>query len=119
MYQQEYNQNYGQHGSHNQYDGHHGGHNSNLAENNSYAPRIVLDDYNSDLNFVVEPGGVTGSSLHQDGFEYMWAGARATHGVRTGKVKRLIYLERYICVCRIPIKIIAGNSVDFCYFENS
>lgn len=98
MYQQEYNQNYGQHGSHNQYDGHHGGHNSNLAENNSYAPRIVLDDYNSDLNFVVEPGGVTGSSLHQDGFEYMWAGARATHGVRTGKVKRLIYLERYIYV---------------------
>ena len=50
-------------------------------------PCIVLDDYNSDLNFVIEPDGVTGSSLHKDGFEYMWAGARATHGIRTGKVR--------------------------------
>lgn len=52
----------------------------------SHAPGIVLDDYNSDLNFVIESDGVTGSSLHNDGFEYMWAGARATHGVKTGKV---------------------------------
>ena len=49
--------------------------------------RITLDDYNSDLNFVIGPDGVTGSSLHKDGFEYLWAGARATHGVWKGKVR--------------------------------
>lgn len=89
MYQPEYNQNYGQHGSYNQFHGQYAGNNSDRAGHNSYAspsPRIVLDDYNSDLNFVIEPDGATGSSLHKDGFEYMWAGARATHGVRTGKV---------------------------------
>ncbi|PFX28039.1 heterogeneous nuclear ribonucleoprotein U-like protein 1 [Stylophora pistillata] len=82
MYQREYNQSYGQDGSYNQYHGNYGGYNSYAPP----SPRIVLDDYNSDLNFVVDPGGVTGSSLHENGFEYMWAGARATHGVRAGKV---------------------------------
>ena len=47
---------------------------------------VFLDDYNSDLNFVIEPDGVSGSSMHKNGFEYIWAGARATHGVSTGKV---------------------------------
>lgn len=47
---------------------------------------VFLDDYNSDLNFVIESGGVTGSSLHKNGFEYIWAAARATHGVSSGKV---------------------------------
>ena len=56
--------------------------------------RITLDDYNSDLNFVIEHDGVTGSSLHSDGFEYLWAGARATHGVSKGKVRK-------ICDCNV------------------
>ena len=47
---------------------------------------VILDDYNSDLNFVIQPDGVTGASLHQNGFEYIWGGARGTHGVRSGKV---------------------------------
>lgn len=47
---------------------------------------VFLDDYNSDLNFVVESDGVSGSSLHKNGFEYIWAGARATHGISKGKV---------------------------------
>ncbi|KAK3731058.1 hypothetical protein QZH41_019217 [Actinostola sp. cb2023] len=46
---------------------------------------IVLDDYNSDLNFAIESDGFTASSLHTDGFEYLWAGARATYGVASGK----------------------------------
>ena len=89
MYRQEYNQNYGQHESYGQYHGQYAGYNTDSAAPGSYGsqPRIVLDDYNSDLNFVIEPDGVTGSSLHKDGFEYMWAGARATHGIRTGKVR--------------------------------
>lgn len=89
MYQQQYNQNYGQQGSYSQYHGQYAGYSSHSTGSDSYgaSPVIVLDEYNSDLNFVIEPDGVTGSSLHKDGFEYMWAGARATHGVRTGKVK--------------------------------
>ena len=47
---------------------------------------VFLDDYNSDLNFVIESDGVSGSPMHKNGFEYIWAGARATHGVSTGKV---------------------------------
>lgn len=87
MYQQGYNQNYNQYGSY----GHHDGLNTGYVSGRqpyvaSADPRIVLDDYNSDLNFVIEPDGLTGSSLHKDGFEYMWAGARATHGVKSGKV---------------------------------
>ena len=61
---------------------------------------IVLDEYNSDLNFVVESDGVTGSSLHKNGFEYIWAGARATHGVSRGKV--LCYKYNYIKLCYKP-----------------
>ncbi len=49
-------------------------------------PGVFLDDYNSDLNFVIDSDGVSGSSLHKNGFEYIWAGARATHGVSRGKV---------------------------------
>ena len=86
MYRQEYNQNYGQHESYGQYAGYN---TDSAAPSSSHGsePRIVLDDYNSDLNFVIAPDGVTGSSLHKNGFEYMWAGARATHGIRTGKVR--------------------------------
>ena len=53
---------------------------------NSAGTRVLLDHHNCDLNFVIEPDGLTGSTLHKNGFEYLWAGARATHGVRTGKV---------------------------------
>ena len=89
MYRQEYSQNYGQPESYGQYHGQYTSYNTDSAAPSSYGsqPRIVLDEYNSDLNFVIEPDGVTGSSLHKDGFEYMWAGARATHGIRTGKVR--------------------------------
>ena len=92
MYQQGYNQSYDQRGSYSQYGSQYAGFDSRGPSYDvSSAPRIVLDEYNSDLNFVIEPDGVTGSSLHKDGFEYMWAGARATHGVRSGKVKLRFY----------------------------
>ena len=89
MYRQECNEKYGRHESYSECHGQYAGYNTDSAAPSSYGsqPRIVLDDYNSDLNFVIESDGVTGSSLHKDGFEYMWAGARATHGIRTGKVR--------------------------------
>ncbi|XP_068727189.1 heterogeneous nuclear ribonucleoprotein U-like protein 1 [Montipora capricornis] len=88
MYQQAYSQGYNQFGSYSQYESQNAGFDSRERSYGSDAsgPRVVLDDYNCDLNFVIESDGVTGSSLHKDGFEYMWAGARATHGVKAGKV---------------------------------
>lgn len=52
----------------------------------TFGERVCLDDYNSDINFVIESDGVSGSSLHRNGFEYIWAGGRATRGVSSGKV---------------------------------
>ena len=60
-------------------------HNQKTNEQPS-AQRIILDEFNSDLNFNISSDGVTGASSHQNGFEYMWAGCRATHGIREGKV---------------------------------
>ncbi|XP_077995530.1 heterogeneous nuclear ribonucleoprotein U-like protein 1 [Glandiceps talaboti] len=48
--------------------------------------RITLDDNNSDLHLTIGPDGVSGWDMHDKGFEYMWAGGRATHGVNNGKV---------------------------------
>ena len=50
------------------------------------AEQVYLDAYNCDINFVIESDGVSGSSLHKNGFEYIWAGGRATRGVSRGKV---------------------------------
>ena len=93
MHQQGYSQSYNQYGSYGQYDSQQAGSDSRGPSCDYSLSRIVLDDYNSDLNFVIEADGVTGSSLYKDGFEYMWAGARATHGVRTGKVKILFIAD--------------------------
>lgn len=89
MYRQPYSENFNQYRSQVPYENQNidfDGKGNVYGRDVSHAPGIALDDYNSDLNFVIESDGVTGSSLHNDGFEYMWAGARATHGVKTGKV---------------------------------
>ena len=94
MYQKAHGQGYNQFGSDRQCESQNAsfdsGGRSSYGSDASQGPRVVLDDYNCDLNFVIESDGVTGSSLHKDGFEYMWAGARATHGVKTGKVLQLV-----------------------------
>lgn len=50
-------------------------------------PRVVLDEYNSDLHFCVQPSGLIGASRSGcPGFAHMWAGARGSHGALGGKV---------------------------------
>ena len=111
MYQQGYNQSYDQYGSYGQYRSQYSGFDSRSGgtyvspppkPQGPAAPRVVLDEYNSDLNFVIEDDGVTGSSLHKDGFEFMWGGARATHGVRSGKVKTYQLQDIFSVVSRYP-----------------
>ena len=48
--------------------------------------KIELDGYNCDLHFNSDESGLVGWTLHTDGFEFLWGGARATHGVKKGKV---------------------------------
>ncbi|XP_031549505.1 heterogeneous nuclear ribonucleoprotein U-like protein 1 [Actinia tenebrosa] len=103
-----------------QYNGQHGGHGYRPPYVNSgFSCRpIVLDDYNSDLNFVVGADGLTGSCLHQDGFEYLWAGARATHGVSSGKVCFEVVVGEKLPVNmpeteRTPHVVRIGWSTDF------
>lgn len=50
------------------------------------AVRVTLDEYNCDLHFNMDDSGLTGWTLHTGGFEFLWGGARGTHGVKKGKV---------------------------------
>jgi len=47
---------------------------------------IKLDEYNCDLHFNTDESGLEGWTLHKDGFECLWGGGRATHGIKRGKV---------------------------------
>ncbi|XP_046400742.1 heterogeneous nuclear ribonucleoprotein U-like protein 1 isoform X2 [Ischnura elegans] len=49
---------------------------------------VLLDWYDSDLHLIIskEKGFVAATPLHDEGFAYVWAGARASHGVTGGKV---------------------------------
>lgn len=48
---------------------------------------VVLSWYDSDLNLVIRKEDfLSATAMHSDGFGYVWAGARATYGFRTGKV---------------------------------
>ncbi|KAG8231801.1 hypothetical protein J437_LFUL012077 [Ladona fulva] len=49
---------------------------------------VLLGWYDSDLNLVIskEKGFLSATPMHHEGFAYVWAGARASHGVTSGKV---------------------------------
>ena len=55
------------------------------------ALRIELDKYNCDLHFDYDETGLVGWTLHNDGFECLWGGGRATYGVKRGKVWECIF----------------------------
>ena len=40
----------------------------------------------SDLYFKISPDGLTGSVITDEGFTYIWAGAKTTWGANKGKV---------------------------------
>ena len=47
---------------------------------------IELDRLNSELHLVIESDGFTAGNMTGEGFQFMWGGVRATHGVKKGKV---------------------------------
>jgi len=47
---------------------------------------VVMDKYNSSLNMKLHQNRVTLQTLTLESFAFLWASARATYGVKTGKV---------------------------------
>ncbi|XP_011314429.1 heterogeneous nuclear ribonucleoprotein U-like protein 1 [Fopius arisanus] len=49
--------------------------------------RVLLSWYDSDLNLVIDRSSfLSATPMHNDGFGYVWAGARASFGFTSGKV---------------------------------
>jgi hypothetical protein len=47
---------------------------------------FILHSDNSDLSLVITESGFKAQPLTADGFAFMWTGAKATYGVKSGKV---------------------------------
>jgi len=45
---------------------------------------VTLDKWDSHLDCAISDDGLETTCLHKDGFQYMWKGVRATHGVTSG-----------------------------------
>ena len=52
---------------------------------------VLLDKFNCDLFVTVSEDGYTAYDLGEKGFQHLWGGIRATHGVNYGKVKMLFF----------------------------
>merc|ERR1711962_662312 len=51
--------------------------------------QVVIDPYVCDLNFVVTENGTSGHTLAKNGFNYLWAGAKANKGAKGDKIGKV------------------------------
>lgn len=73
-----------------------------LSHLDYYFHFIMIFVDNCDLAFIIQSNGLGGYPLTEGGFAYMWAGAKATVGVKSGKycfeckVHYVSYLHSYL-----------------------
>ncbi|XP_035205798.1 uncharacterized protein LOC118180854 [Stegodyphus dumicola] len=63
---------------------------------------VTLDTYNSDLNLVIDASKYSAHPLTNEGFAFMWAGARATHGSSKGKFCFEMKVLQHLDVSHLP-----------------
>lgn len=76
---------------------------SNAEDIKVEAPTVALDPLDCSLNFLLSSDNMTGCSIANGGFQYMWAGARATLGALLGK---------YYFKCNIVREITPTNQIQ-------
>ncbi|CAH1261467.1 HNRNPU [Branchiostoma lanceolatum] len=80
---------------------------------------VTLDKYNSDLHFKISRDGLKGYPLNVEGFAFLWAGARATWGVKAGKACFEVKITEDLDVKHLPtdepdpVVSRVGWSIDF------
>ncbi|GFT93361.1 heterogeneous nuclear ribonucleoprotein U-like protein 1 [Nephila pilipes] len=63
---------------------------------------VKLDTYNSDLNLIIDASCYSATPMVCEGFAFMWAGARATHGATTGKFCFEVKIGEHLDVSHLP-----------------
>uniref|UniRef100_A0A8C0VAH9 Heterogeneous nuclear ribonucleoprotein U like 1 n=1 Tax=Cyanistes caeruleus TaxID=156563 RepID=A0A8C0VAH9_CYACU len=75
---------------------------------------VAVDTYNCDLHFKVARDRYGGHPLTIEGFAYLWSGARATYGVRQGRVMEEISVQHLPSSEPDPHVVRVGWSLDSC-----
>ncbi|XP_053729391.1 heterogeneous nuclear ribonucleoprotein U-like protein 1 [Synchiropus splendidus] len=81
---------------------------------------VTIDTYNCDLHFKVSRNRYSGYPLTIEGFAYLWAGARASHGVTKGRVCYEMKINEEINVKHLPTHEVdphvvrIGWSLNYC-----
>jgi heterogeneous nuclear ribonucleoprotein U-like protein 1 len=63
---------------------------------------VQLDRYNSDLSLCIDESGNKAHPLTADAFGFMWTGAKATYGVRQGKICFEMKVLEHLNVDHLP-----------------